>query len=415
MKIITFLGTIGGNKSAKYKFDENLSKFYTLKSENYSNMFPLLVDNFTSQDNEIIPIFTKNSKNAQEDVLKGKFGGDFAFKFDDKNCIEQENNFYEILRIINSAIGDDNGEYIIDLTHGFRHIPILATISIIAKNLSKNTNIKHIFFAKEVNQYTEYEIIDLKEYLELANMSYMLEMFNQNYTVSNIKFNSEQFQELADELRIFSNHILSNSLKALDAYFDKILDNINNIRKNDQILTFETSLDDIEAHIKKLQNISKMQMHVKLYEMAKILSKKGYLLNSITLLFEAVGYRCVEMLKTLDPKFASVITNFENDIKDGYERTYELIHPARTIVKRFYNKKPLRELSCLTTDSNEILQLHNIIMQQIKHKFPNIQAISNFIKEIENLRNNLAHANGDDKIENSKSKLYDLQNRYDQL
>lgn len=233
MKVVTILGRITKNEKFGipiYKYDEKLAEQYSLKRERYINMLPLLIDNFGAQN--VVPIFTKLAKEAQTEVLMEEFQAEYNEIFDDRNFIDDEKDFYKILRIINDATSG-NEEYIIDLSHGFRHIPILATISLISQSLNNTNKIKHIFFAKEKEPYKNYEIIDLKEYLELANMSYVLESFNHNYTVALVsKFKNKNFRDLASQLSTISNHILSNSLKALNNDISKILNNIDFILKN---------------------------------------------------------------------------------------------------------------------------------------------------------------------------------------
>ena len=295
MKVVTILGRIAKNEKFGipiYKYDEKLAEQYSLKRERYINMLPLLIDNFGAQN--VVPIFTKLAKKAQTKVLMEEFQAEYNEIFDDRNFIDDEKDFYKILRIINDATSG-NEEYIIDLSHGFRHIPILATISLISQSLNNTNKIKHIFFAKEKVPYKNYEIIDLKEYLELANMSYVLESFNHNYTVALVsKFKNKNFRDLASQLSTISNHILSNSLKALNNDISKILNNIDFILKNEQIETFKSSLEDIRQHIMELQRIGVEKDSTKFYKMSRILTPKGYLLNAITLLFEAIGYYCAE-------------------------------------------------------------------------------------------------------------------------
>lgn len=250
MKVVTFLGTIKKAEDHNvpiYRYDNKLKELYSLKRERYVNMLPLLIDNFDAKS--IVPIFTEKALKIQSKVLKDELGNSYDEIFNNENLIEGEKNFYDILRIINNATSGDK-EYIIDLTHGFRHIPILATISLISQSLNNTDKIKHIFFAKEKTPGKEYEIIDLKEYLELANMSYVLETFDKNYTVSFVaSFENEDFENLRGELAKFSNYILSNSLQALKNSFDIVLEYIENIKKNEQIFIFKSSLDRIKEHI----------------------------------------------------------------------------------------------------------------------------------------------------------------------
>jgi CRISPR-associated dxthg motif protein len=402
MKVVTILGLVSNNKEIGipiYRYDDKLKGLFSLKKERYINMLSLLIDNFGAQD--IVPIFTRLAKQIQIDVLKEEFQNECIEIFSDSNFIDNENDFYSILRIIND-VTSGNEEYIIDLTHGFRHIPILATISLISQSLNNTDKIKHIFFAKEVVAREEYEIIDLKEYLELANMSYVLESFNHNYTVALAsKFKNKNFRDLASQLSTISNHILSNSLKALNNDVGKILNNIDFILKNEQIETFKSSLEDIRQHIMELQEMGKEKDSIKFYRMSRILNSKGYLLNAITLLFEAIGYYCAESFECFSDDIKAHINNFKKSRKFN---AYDLTHESRTFVKRM----ELKDRAYLT-------KYGDMVYDDIKNKLENIKTLDNFrhfIQNAEKLRNNLAHGNASERIEDSKLELSKLLDKY---
>lgn len=408
MKVVTILGK-GYVKEVEerpiYEYDEKLKNSYSLKKQRYTNMLPLLIDNFGVQN--IVPIFTEDARDDQIKVLEKEFKTSHIEIFNNKNFIRGDTDFYEILRIINEATNEDN-EYIIDLTHGFRHIPILATISLISQSLSDTNKIKHIFFAKETINQKEYEIIDLKEYLELANMSYMLETFDKNYTVSFVAaFENEDFENLRGELTKFSNDILANSLKALENRFDVVLQYIENIKKNEQIFTFRTSLDKIKEHIENLKQISTKIDYQKLYEMAKVLNKKGYLLNAITLLFEGIGYYCVSGLEKISPKVEAYVREFKNS---GFFDSYDLTNQSRNLIKigremksyLFGTEKAQTHFGLSEKKAKEYLgDIKNSICNKLE-RIPDIEEFKNFIIAAEKLRNNLAHGNSSDEIANTK-------------
>nr|WP_314072062.1 TM1812 family CRISPR-associated protein [uncultured Campylobacter sp.] len=408
MKVVTILGK-GYVKEAEerpiYEYDEKLKNSYSLKKQRYTNMLPLLIDNFGVQN--IVPIFTEDARDDQIKVLEKEFKTSHIEIFNNRNFIRGDTDFYEILRIINEATNEDN-EYIIDLTHGFRHIPILATISLISQSLSDTNKIKHIFFAKEIINQKEYEIIDLKEYLELANMSYMLETFDKNYTVSFVAaFENEDFENLRGELTKFSNDILANSLKALENRFDVVSQYIENIKKNEQIFTFRTSLDKIKEHIENLKQISTKIDYQKLYEMAKVLNKKGYLLNAITLLFEGIGYYCVSGLEKISPKVEAYVREFKNS---GFFDSYDLTNQSRNLIKigremksyLFGTEKAQTHFGLSEKKAKEYLgDIKNSICNKLE-RIPDIEEFKNFIIAAEKLRNNLAHGNSSDEIANTK-------------
>ena len=418
MKVVTILGK-GYVKEAEerpiYEYDEKLKNLYSLKKQRYTNMLPLLIDNFGAQ--EVIPIFTEEARDTQIKVLEKEFKTSHIEIFNDKNFISDDKDSYEILRIINDTTNEDN-EYIIDLTHGFRHIPILATISLTSQSLSDTNKIKHIFFAKEIINQKEYEIIDLKEYLELANMSYMLETFDKNYTVSFVAaFENEDFENLRGELTKFSNDILSNSIKALENRFDLVLQYIENIKKNEQIFTFRASLDKIKEHIENLKQISTKRDYQKLYEMAKVLNKKGYLLNAITLLFEGIGYYCVSGLEKISPKVEDYVREFKSS---GFFDSYDLTNQSRNLVKisrkmksyLFGTEKAQTHFGLSEKKAKEHLcDIKNLICDKLE-RIPNIEKFRDFIFDAEGLRNNLAHGNSSDEIENTKLNFKQLLDDY---
>lgn len=419
MKVVTILG-IGRAKEKFedrpiYRYDDKLGSFYSLKKQRYTNMLPLLIDNFGEQN--IMPIFTKDAKDTNIEVLKKEFDIEYCEFFKDENFIDGDKDFYKILRIIND-VTSDNEEYIIDLTHGFRHIPILATISLISQSLNNTDKIKHIFFAKEIKFQEDYEIIDLKEYLELANMSYMLETFDKNYTVSFVAaFKNEDFENLRGELTKFSNDILANSLKALENRFDIVLQYIESIKKHEQIFTFKASLDKIKEHIEDLKRISRKKDFQKLYEIAKVLNKKGYLLNAITLLFEGIGYYCVRGLENFDPKVEAYVKEFKNS---KFFDSYILTNQSRTLVKTkkdrnsylFGIEKAQIHFGLSEKEVREYLgDIKNLICDKLE-RIPNIENFRNFIFDAEGLRNNLAHGNSSDEIENTKLKFKQLLDEY---
>jgi CRISPR-associated DxTHG motif protein len=200
------------DKRAKYYLDEDLKDDFKIKKQNYTNMFPLIIDNF--DDYDIVPIFTKDAKDTQKDVMKDE--GLIFDNFDNNFFIKDVEEFDNIFKIINKALSLDYDEINIDLTHGFRHLPILATVSLIVNSIDNTEKIKNIFFAKEVIPRQEYEIIDLIDYLDLAKISFALANFSNNYTVANnFYFHDEIYTDLIDQLILFSRNILSNSIKFL--------------------------------------------------------------------------------------------------------------------------------------------------------------------------------------------------------
>ena len=64
--------------------------------------------------------------------------------------------------------------------------------------------------------------------------------------------------------------------------------------------------------------------------MARILNAKGYLLNAITLLFEAIGYYCACGIESINPQINSYVKTFKDNSRFD---AYNLVNESRILVK----------------------------------------------------------------------------------
>ncbi|HET54008.1 MAG TPA: CRISPR-associated DxTHG motif protein, partial [Ignavibacteria bacterium] len=295
-----------------------------------------------------------------------------------------------------------------DLTHGFRHIPILAIIDLVIQNFKKTNKIEKILFAKEIIKHTkksqgEYEIVDLKGYLDIANISFVLSSFENNYTISNhIKTADKDFQELINMLSRFSEHIMANSLinlfKGQNSLVEKILNAIESIKKHEKISPLLTKLEAFQEHLKLFVDLKEKREDIQLFELAKLVNKKGYYLNAITLLDEAIGWYCAHSLCQYSIDFKEI---FKKQI-DNY--SYKITSNAKNIIKfTFDSREYHNELG--VKDSSEIQET----LKNIKdcEKFSR-----NLIVEVANNRNDLAHANNQKKLNDVKNMLEKLFGRF---
>jgi CRISPR-associated DxTHG motif protein len=410
--VITILGMIKPPKDeqnkAKYYFSNELKNKFSLKKENYTNMLPLIVDNF-KEYRDVKSIYTNMSKKAQEEVLKYE-NIDYDIEknglFISEYVQDNESRYSYFLEKYNELI-EQYDRVIIDVSHGFRHLPILATVNLIMQNIKEPNKIEYILFAKEIEQGKEYEIIDLKEYLSLANLSYLLSTFNQNYTVSsNINFKNPLYKQIAKELSEFSHHFLSNSLKSLieGELIVNIIKNLQELQKDKSLENFKHYIKDIIKHLQDIKNLNNESEWKKLYEISKMMHKRGYQLNAITLLFEAIGFYCLESL--------SQIKLLGNRTKEYYTfikskktplhiySTYTMTNQIRTLVKVLEGFKINDERLFISNDNlkNRIIEYLDDV--QDLHKFQEL------IKNLEALRNNLAHGNSSYEV-NDVKKAYE--------
>ena len=71
--VITILGLIKppieGQEKAQYYFSDELKEKFSLKKDRYTNMLPVLVDNFRDSYGAIESIYTVEAKKTQSEVL----------------------------------------------------------------------------------------------------------------------------------------------------------------------------------------------------------------------------------------------------------------------------------------------------------------------------------------------------------
>ena len=425
MTIITFLGLIGGYikedqavinenyKGASYTLEPQLRESLDKHIENifYPNMLGMLIDQFF--DKKIIAIGTKESIAVQKKVME-KFGYTEHFPID-QNCIvlEQNDDFNEIFRQLDTIMEQED-EVIVDISHGFRHIPILMTIQMIVENIQNPKKIKHILFAKEEQKDKSYTIIDLQGYMDLSAIAYAFASFEQNYTIANhIKVRNPNYKELLHMLQQLSEHILSNSFKVLFKEENGKRPLIVRIEKLLDILIehpvsklLERNLRSLKNHMLKLQKISSYDQDMLYYHFAYILFQKGYLLNAATILNEAVALYCLEGIRQLDNEFKEKIEEFERKIDEKKEHdpvynNYNLATQAKSIIKFLTkNKKPFL--------NDE--ELSKKICTKLENK--NLYKLKDLIYNCDILRNDIAHGNTQVYRENIKIEIQKLFDKY---
>lgn len=436
--VITILGIQGGyvaNDKANFTNPDKLAEYYFEKHKQektqYFNTLPLLIEKY-SNDYKIVPIYTHDSQIFNQEILK-KFYPHLSLDFDAEYLIEDEKDFKEVFAQFNNIVKKFD-EVIIDVTHGFRHLPLLMLIDLIIINFKDIGKVKNILFAKEIKKHTKndqglYEIIDLKEYLDLANISYALSSFTNNYTVSNkIETSNQTYNDFLKELSNFSKHILANSLDELilttnkkKSISDKLLNTIDKILKdqNDILLNFKPFLDEVKKHIEEIKGYRNLQDYHKMFKLSENMREKGYLLNSITLLNEAIGLYCKEEFKSISSEVKEFIETFEEKVKASKNnkynkyKLYSLTDQSKNLYKLGSNFKG--SFLYIQKSSNKEERLFNEkaedITIRIKSYLLDLKDKTHYknrveiIKKNNLLRNNLAHGNSSERLSNVESDI----------
>ena len=373
--VITILGTAGtkyNSKLDKYQPIEmqNRANYIFFDDENlsYHNTFPLLIEKYEKEYN-VIAIYTKEAKQAQEDILKLY---DFDYNFDNNFLIKDPNDDKGFFAIINEAIKDYD-EVIFDVSHGFRHLPLLALISLIVENIENPKKIKKVLFAQEKITFKEYKFIDLKDYLNISNIALILRSFLSTYKVPELDMDIKIYKVLKD----FSIHLTSNQFNEI---FTKDIQNLKTELKTAKNSLFFVSklLDELEVFVTKIEDIKNKSAYEKFLFFAKLFMDKGYMLHSSTYLIEGITYYIADALSI------QKYINFDTKL---YENQTKIVG----LLKLNYSSKDFNF-------PNEYFIDINI------EKINKFYTLRNNIAEI---RHNLAHINIDktyDDIENDLKK-----------
>lgn len=214
--IISILGTSGAFKNrddcTPVRDNEGNIKFQSAKynseillkpSATNKNATEFLLESF---DDKFVFIGTQCAIDFQKIVLAESLEGkdvDYVRIEDDS----LDDVFEKILELL-----QHNDEIILDITHGFRHQPIMAIFASTLSQFLERKTLK-IIFAKEVEMFKEYTYIYLDEYIEITQISLLLTGFIRTLNfipVSNMKLlNNEVFES-------FSKSLLSNDLRGVE-------------------------------------------------------------------------------------------------------------------------------------------------------------------------------------------------------
>ena len=386
--IITILGKAGeldNHTKAKYYFEWEKEV-----QKEYFNTFPLLIENF-SKRYEIVPIYTKDAQNANIKVLKKE---NLEFNSFNSNClIRDDKDFKNIFKIINETIASYE-EVIVDVSHGFRHLPILMIVDLIIQNFQDTQKIKKILFAKEIQVFKEYEIIDLKEYLELANISFVLTTFEKNYTVaSHIK--SVKYSKLLKELNDFSNDLMALNIGNLLKTSKELIEELDKIDD----ISIKTQAETLKLVIQQLTDFKNKKRYLVYYQLSKNLFEKEYMLLSLALLYESIRMYIKSYIKN---KYIDLVEDIELQLN------YDLYK-----IGSFFKNLSWRNYSQFQNQNKTNLNIIESDYIKLANSYP--KHLNQLYSDIDKKRNNLAHANSNGKFEDIKKSIKELIINYEKL
>jgi len=424
LAVITILGTVGG------RFDQDLKKFVfvestkksiyvskdkilKIKKDSYTNTLPLLIDSF---DCDIIPIFTQDAKNIQLEVLqKLEQMGDKISVLESGYLIKDEQDFEKIFHTINTIVNDTQYDrLIIDVTHGFRHLPLLMLIELMIVHFKDTSKIEKILFAKEEvkpikenNFVGKYDFIDLKEYLDIANISFILTNFANNFTVSN-HIQSTKYQKLIDALNEFSNDIMALSLNNL--FTKSSITLIEELKCIDNI-SIKLQSTNLLEEIKRITDYKGKKRYKTYFDLSELLVEKNYILLGISLMYESVR---LYVKTTIKKSHKEIVEKVEKSLKNDLYSIGDFFIKF----KNDYNYQQFQKSYKDVLTQEEFVKIKNCFPQQVLncYKFEiNNNRDKSLLDTIAHSRNDLAHANSQKSFRDIKKNIQEVLNRYKEV
>jgi hypothetical protein len=352
--IITFTGTAGTRFSdGKYLLTNRASYYYNDKIFEEYNTLPLLIKEH--KDYDIIALFTKDSKQVQKIVLEED---NISYNFENKFFINDVNNNKDIFRIINNILREYES-VIFDVSHGFRNLPIIAIINIIIENIKESNKIDKILFAQEQIRNKDYKIIDLRNYLDMANIAFAIRSFLSTFKVPELDIDSKFYNALKE----FSIHLTSNQFKDI---FEKDIKNLKIIieEKKEELQFINTQMDELLKLISNIEDKENSENYQKFTFFSNLFLEKEYFLHSSSYLIEGITLYISETLKAIK-------------LYNGNPYDYNDQQKVLSFVKGVIDKK--------------IFNLPNPYFFDINYE--SIKKFDELRERAANIRHNLAHIN----------------------
>lgn len=375
--IISILGTSGANIDRKKCMPTTLKDkaYYDVTLLNkesgfYANATQYLLQNY--DDDNFVLVGTECALTFQKELLKEDLKGK-NIKYKKISDTELD----DVFEVIYTLLEESKEKIVLDITHGYRHQPIMA---IFASSLSKflNRNDLEIIFAKEVISYKKYQYIYLNDYIETTHISLLLSGFIRTLNfipIANIKLiDVKTFEN-------FSKSLLANDMLGVQDNYKKVSLELKNLLDNNDLKHIHKLVNKIENILKPLEKFDLEDTYINYLTLSKITLEKNYLVISLAYTFESIREYC-------SLRFEPLLGNIS--FKDDYTKNTAVMD---TVSDWRRNGK-----------ENAIQKKYKGIVKANS----NFNRVSSIYNELRVLRNDLAHINNTKKFGDIKQKIKSL-------
>lgn len=199
---------------------------------------------------------------------------------------EFEDIFHQILQAIKNA--PQNELVILDITHGFRYQPIIASFASILGSISAEKSVQ-IIFAKPLDTInTRFCYVSLQRYTQISLIALALSTFLQTLSLPHLAL-LDNNEPLLRSLWQFSRAIHANTPNL--ELLNQSLNELKLAQKSPNFDGLESILDELEAILREFESIlqSDEYYYEKFYKFAQLMLKKGFYLIAATYISETLG------------------------------------------------------------------------------------------------------------------------------
>ncbi len=336
---------------------------YTIDDKSYETYFAFqaVAQHYAIADDEVFIVGTKGQRGTFDTI------GSFLQRY---NAVEIDSDA-EAKSIFALIHKYSTANTVLDLTQGFRHIPMMSLLSAMYAKNGNNIEYKNILYGKtknaEDNPYhhsCSYIFVSLMEYVDISDMATVVETFMFSAVLPKLRIKEKRFQSAVHALQRLSNSIFANDIVSSIKHASLAWEEFEKLRQTmPEFQGLSQRLFDDLDRIIKLQHLSQRErMHL----FARYLFDKNLLLQAVTVLFESMlAYLEEEALK---------------------HKLYDL--------KLFRKDKPPK--SCLHYKSS--YERRNCLKKTFRKINTNVASpiagaeFQDLLKDIDAFRNNMAHA-----------------------
>ncbi|RDU54277.1 TM1812 family CRISPR-associated protein [Helicobacter sp. MIT 01-3238] len=375
--IIAILGLAGKNRDGSltkstYSKDSDISE---LKNGEFINSTHCLMESFGESATYTF-LGTSDSIAFQQNIFANLSQCKAIFDKNSPKVLsdnEIQRVFSEILSSIKEAKEDN---IILDITHGFRHQPIIASFASTLGQINTKKSIT-LLFAKEIEQGKKYQYISLEKYSQISLIALSLQTFVQTLSVPNMGLKEPFIIALSE----FSKSLHANDFNHIFANLDKTSNELQKAKNNAEFGGLENILYEVEKILSDFVDIKNTKKdYQKHYKIAKIMHEKGYYLIVATYIYEAIALYIIDDLSG------------QNLIcKRGFSE-YELTNAVRFYVLADIKPNDTKNGKNVFADFTEIQTYR-------KNNQTKFESWKNLIGQIKTFRNDLAHISKDKKYD----------------